>query len=155
ERAQGAEVQLVHVVAGHVLDDAPAGFRLLPLVVDGAEADDVVPEGAAAVAARAGGVDGQGAAEGGPLGPGHVHRQPPLFGRQQAAEGGQGDARTDGDGHVAGGVVEDVVQGGQPDGDAGPLRRQAEVEAGAAPDGEEGAAVGGAAAHDVAQFGDG
>ena len=36
ERAQGADVQLAQVVAGHVLDDPAAGLGLLALVVDGA-----------------------------------------------------------------------------------------------------------------------
>ena len=42
ERAEGADVQLAQVVAGHVLDDAAARLDLLALVVDGADAEDVI-----------------------------------------------------------------------------------------------------------------
>src|SRR5262249_38232319 len=45
--AQGAEradVELAQVVAGHILDASPSGLDLLSLIVDHADADDVIPK---------------------------------------------------------------------------------------------------------------
>ena len=79
KRAERANEELAQIVAGDVLDDAAAGLDLVALVVDGADAEDVVAQRAEAVATRAAGVDGEGAAERGAIRVGHVDRQPLVF----------------------------------------------------------------------------
>src|SRR5262249_9665258 len=141
--AQGADVQLAQVVAGNVLDDAAARPGFVPLVVDHADADDVVAQGAVAVAARPTGVGGQDAAEGGPVGVRHVDGQALIFRGEQGLQAGDGNAGLDGDRHVAGGVVDDLVQAAQVHGETGPGGRLPEAEHGAAADGVDGLAGGG------------
>src|SRR5262249_28221033 len=88
EGAEGAGVQFHQVVAGDVLDDAAAGPGLGAVVGDEADADDVVAEGAVAVAARPADVGGDGAAEGGPLRVRHVDRQPLVLGGEDLLQPG-------------------------------------------------------------------
>ena len=104
-----ADVQLAQVVAGHVLDDPAARLDLLPLVVDDADADDVVAEacrsrsrGPLALAARAPPRVARSAR--------HVDGQRAGSRRRAMLAGARGDAGLDRDGHVAGGVVDDLVQ---------------------------------------------
>ncbi len=155
ERAESADVQLAQVVAGHVLDDPAAGLDLLPLVVDGGNAEDVVAQRAEAVAARAADVGGEGAAQRGPVGVRHVHGKALVLGGQHAAQLGDGNAGLHGDGHVAGGVIDDAVEGPDVHDPTGPGGRQAEAEHRAAADGVDGLPFGGRSAHYVAHLRDG
>src|SRR5207244_8033002 len=43
--AEEADVQLVHVVPGHVLDDFRPAFRILPVGVDDPDGNDEIPRG--------------------------------------------------------------------------------------------------------------
>ncbi len=65
-----------------------------------------------------------------------------------------GDAGLHGDGHVAGGIVDDLRQAAQIDGQSGTGRRQAEVEQGPAAERIEGLSFGGGAANEVADLDD-
>jgi len=62
-----------------------------------------IAERAVTEAARPAGVDGDGAAERGPVGEGHIDRQLLVFAAQDLLQAADRDSRLDGDGHVAGG----------------------------------------------------
>src|SRR5205085_9287992 len=84
----------------------------------------------------------------------HVDRQAQAFGFGDLLQPGDRNARLDGDGHVAGREVDDLVEPGGREGDAGAGGRRAVVEQCAAADGVDGGAGRGAAADDVAHLGD-
>src|SRR5260370_41797727 len=53
QRAERADVQFAEVIAGDILDDPAARFDLLPLVVDDADAKEVIAQGTESIAAGA------------------------------------------------------------------------------------------------------
>src|SRR5262249_52217614 len=123
QRTERADVELAQIVAGDILDDATTRFDLLPFVVDGADADDVIPQRAIALAARTTGVGGQGAAEGGLFRTWHIDRQLLVFLVEYLLQFRDGDASLNGDRHVPRRIVDDLIQPSQIDADAGPSWR--------------------------------
>src|SRR5262249_25511785 len=101
-------------------------------VIDSADAYDVIAESAIPVAARPAGIRRQSAAESRLLCHGYIHRQLLSLAFQQCLQLGDGYARLNGDGHVSGRKINDLIQPAQIDADAGPRWRKSDVEHGSA-----------------------
>ena len=127
QRTQRARQQARHLVAGGVLHDAAAAGKGRAFAVHGAEAQEVVAHGAAAVASRAAGIGHDRATDGGPLGFRHVDRQALSMGSQLAVQGGQGHAGLDRDGQIVCRIIDDAIQTIHFQADARPRRLHAVI----------------------------
>ena len=139
ENAQSAErsdVEFHQVVTGHVLDDSSAGVDCHPTVSEELYADEEVTQGAVAVTSWAADVGGEDAAEGHGGGIGNVDRQMLIFLLQGLLQGLDCHPGLHGDRHVAGGVIDDLVQLTKIDDVARFQRRVAVVKLRPAADGE-------------------
>ncbi len=148
-------MQLAQIVTGDVFDDAAAGFDLNAFVVDGADADNVVARRAEAETVRPADVGRQRAAERGVLGIGYIERKALIFSGQKSLKASEGDPRLHGDRHVAGGVIDDLRQAAQIDGQARFRRRQADAQQRPPADRIDRLLVGNRAANHLAHLGDG
>jgi hypothetical protein len=110
DRPERSDVQLVQVVAGHVLDHATPGLADDTIGVDDAGADHQIAGGAVQQAERPAGVCCDQPANGGSVGGGRVQGQHLSLGTEPLLEGRQAHAGLDGHGQVGRLVLHDLAE---------------------------------------------
>ena len=125
ERAEGADVQLHQVVAGDILDDAPAGARELAVGQRDANADHEIARGAVAQSQRPGPTSSEQPADGMTWRVERIEWEKLTGFREVLLQSLELDPSLDRHDHVSRGVLDDTVQRGRTDLHVASLERAA------------------------------